>query len=97
MDRAGIDVEPVVPESMLATMRRADLVVLEADACSADLVVASIGSALGAVAAAAADVPVWLVAGRGRRLPVSFVEAIARDGRGSREVFHDVREQGGWP
>jgi hypothetical protein len=87
MDRAGVDVEPVVPESMLATMRRADLVVLEADACSTDLVVASIGSALGAVAAAAADVPVWLVAGRGRRLPVSFVEAIGRGMDADHETF----------
>ena len=77
MDRAGVNVEPVVPEAMLAAIHRADLVVLEADACSTDVVVASIGSGLAAVAAAAADVPVWLVAGRGRRLPVSFVDAIA--------------------
>ena len=35
------------------------------------------GGGLAAVAAAAVDVPVWLVAGRGRRLPAAFVDAIA--------------------
>ena len=34
MDRAGVDVEPVLPEAMLDAMRRVDLVLLEADACS---------------------------------------------------------------
>ena len=87
MDRAGVDVEPVVPEAMLAAMPRADLVVLEADACSTDVVVTSIGSGLAAVAAAAADVPVWLVAGLGRRLPGSYVEAIARTMDADHESF----------
>ena len=36
------------------------------------------GTGLAAVAAAAVGVPVWLIAGRGRRLPVPFVEAIGR-------------------
>jgi hypothetical protein len=77
MDRAGVDVEPIAPESTLATCRRADLVLLEAGACSIEDVVASMGSGLTAVAAAASGVPVWLVAGVGRRLPEAFVEAIA--------------------
>ena len=87
MDRAGIDVEPLVPEAMLAALRRADLVVLEAEACSTDVVVASIGSGLAAVAAAAADVPVWLVAGRGRRLPGSYVDVIGRTSDADHETF----------
>ena len=78
MDRAGVDVEPVLPEAMLDAMRRVDLVLLEADACSTVTVVAPMGTGLAAVAAAAIGVPVWLVAGRGRRLPVPFVEAIGR-------------------
>ena len=78
MDRAGIDVEPVQPEAMLDATRRVDFVVLEAEACSTDTVVASMGTGLAAVAAAAVGVPVWLIAGRGRRLPVPFVEAIGR-------------------
>jgi hypothetical protein len=77
MDRAGVDVEPIAPEALLAAVRRADSVLLEADACSTDEVVASIGSGLAAVAAAAVGVPVWLVAGVGRRLPAAFVEVIA--------------------
>jgi hypothetical protein len=77
MDRAGVDVEPIAPESTLAACRRADLVLLEADACSTDEVVASMGSGLTAVAAAASGVPAWLVAGVGRRLPAAYVEAIA--------------------
>ena len=77
MDRAGVEVEPVSPESMLDASGRADLVLLEADACSTDLVVAPMGGGLAAVAARAVDVPVWLVAGVGRRLPTTFVEAIA--------------------
>ncbi len=76
MDRAGVDVEPVAPEAMLAACGRADLVLVEADACSTDDVVASMGSGLAAVAASAVDVPVWLVAGRGRRLPAAYVDAI---------------------
>ena len=87
MDRAGVDVEPVLPEATLATMRRVDIVLLEAEACSTDAVVAPMGSGLAAVAAAAVGVPVWLVAGRGRRLPVLFVEAITRGLRGDSETF----------
>jgi hypothetical protein len=77
MDRAGVEVEPVASEAMLAACGRADLVLLEAEACSTDQVVASLGSGLAAVAASAAGVPVWLVAGRGRRLPAAYVEVIS--------------------
>ena len=87
MDRAGVAVEPVRPEAMLATMRRADIVLLEAEACSTDVVVASMGSGLAAVAAADVDVPVWLVAGRGRRLPCSYVDAIGRAAGTEHETF----------
>jgi hypothetical protein len=76
MDRAGVDVEPIAPEAMLHACGRADLLLLEADACSSDDVVSSMGSGLAAVAASAAGVPVWLVAGRGRRLPAAYVDAI---------------------
>jgi hypothetical protein len=50
-------------------------------------VVASVGSGLAAIAASALDVPVWLVAGRGRRLPVVYVDAIGRGLGGESEVF----------
>jgi hypothetical protein len=77
MDRAGVDVEPVAPEAMLAACGRADLVLVEADACSTEDVVASMGSGLAAVAASAVGVPVWLVAGVGRRLPGAYLEVIS--------------------
>jgi hypothetical protein len=87
MDRAGVDVEPIVPEAMLSGLRSVDLLLVEADACSAESVVAPVGSGLAAIAASALDVPVWLVAGRGRRLPVPYVEAIARCRPDRSEVF----------
>jgi hypothetical protein len=87
MDRAGIDVEPIAPEAMLSGLRSADLLLVEADGCSTASVVGSVGSGLAAIAASAVDVPVWLVAGRGRRLPVSYVDAIARSPRDDSEVF----------
>jgi hypothetical protein len=87
MDRAGVDVEPMPPEAMLGGLRRADLLLVEADACSTESVVAPVGSGLGAIAAAAVGVPVWLVAGRGRRLPASYVDAIGRGLGDESEVF----------
>jgi hypothetical protein len=77
LDRSGVVAEVVAPEATLIALRDSDVVLVEAEACSTDVVVASIGSGLAAaVATAAANVPVWLVAGRGRRLPRSYVEAI---------------------
>jgi hypothetical protein len=87
MDRAGVDVAPIAPEAMLGGLRGADLLLVEADACSTESVVASVGSGLAAIAASALDVPVWLVAGRGRRLPVVYVDAIGRRLGGESEVF----------
>ena len=90
MDRAGVEVEPVVPEAMLAACRRADLVLVEADACSTESSSRRWASGLAAVAASAVDVPVWLVAGRGRRLPAPYVEAIAAAWTPSSSVLHDA-------
>jgi hypothetical protein len=86
MDRADVPVEAVAAEAMLSALRRTDLLLVEADACSVASVVATVGSGLAAVAAAAVDVPVWLVAGRGRRLPAAYVDAIGRLATGS-ETF----------
>src|SRR5262245_27040952 len=87
MDRAGIDVEPIAPEAMLGGLRSADLLLVEADACSTDSVIASVGSGLAAIAASALDVPVWLVAGTGRRLPIPYVDPIVRCRREDAEGF----------
>ena len=87
MDRAGVDVEPVAPEAMLSGLRGADLLLVEADACSTESVVASVASGLAAIAASALDMPVWLVAGRGRRLPMPYVDAIKRSLPADAEIF----------
>jgi hypothetical protein len=76
LDRGDVDSSLVAPEAMLPAIRRADLVLVEAEACSQDLVMATTGSGLAAIAAAHAGTPVWLVAGRGRRLPGRYVDAI---------------------
>ncbi len=78
LDRSDVDAVVVPPESLLATMARADLVLVEADACTSSSAVCSIGSGLASAAAIAADTPIWMVAGRGRRLPAAYVDAIAR-------------------
>ena len=87
MDRAGVDVEPILPEAMLSGLRSADLLLVEADACCTESVVASVGSGLAAIAASAIEVPVWLVAGTGRRLPVHYVDVITRGSRPDSEAF----------
>ena len=65
-------------ESALAAIGSADVVLVEADACSPDQVVASMGSGLAVALAATTHTPVWLVAGRGRRLPEPYRVAMER-------------------
>jgi hypothetical protein len=77
LDRAGVVTDVVPPDATLAAVRAADTVLVEADACSSDTVVTQIGSGLAAVAASAAGTPLWLVAGRGRRLPAGYVATIS--------------------
>jgi hypothetical protein len=77
LDRTGVIADVVAPEATLAAARAADVVLVEAAACSTETVVAPIGTGLAAVAAAAAGTPLWLVTGRGRRLPSAYVAAIA--------------------
>ena len=52
------------------------MVLVEADAVAADRAVVPIGSAVLAASGVLAGTPVWLVAGRGRRLPAAMVAAI---------------------
>jgi hypothetical protein len=51
-------------------------VLIEAEALDAGQVVAPIGSAVLAAVAGAAGRPLWLVAGRGRRLPSALLAAM---------------------
>ncbi len=93
LERADVPYEPVQPEALARAVGAADLVLLEAVAVSDVRTVAPIGSAAAAAVAWSLDVPVWLVAGLGRRLPDPYVSAIAdRLSAGSEpwELDHDV-------
>jgi hypothetical protein len=76
LDRSDVSSELVPAEAILLAARHADLVLLETDACASSGAVGAVGSGLAAVAARSCGTPVWLVAGRGRRLPAPFVDAI---------------------
>jgi len=77
LDRHDVSCHVVPAEAMLAAVSAADVVVIEAEACTAESAVIAVGSQLAAVAAQRSRTPVWLVAGRGRRLPEAFVTAIS--------------------
>lgn len=66
---AGVDAEDVPDAGLGAAVAGADLVVLEAAAVGPRAFVAAPGSRAAAAVARSAGVPVWLVAGVGRRLP----------------------------
>jgi hypothetical protein len=76
LERFDVPSEAVQPEALARAIGVADLVLLEAVAVSQECAVAQIGSAAAAAVARTADVPVWLVAGLGRRLPDPFVTTI---------------------
>ncbi|QQS25570.1 MAG: hypothetical protein IPM43_04130 [Actinomycetota bacterium] len=67
--RADVDVEEVPAEGAGAAAVQADLVLVEAFAAGGGEALCSIGARGVAAAAYCAEVPVWLVAGRARRLP----------------------------
>ncbi len=76
LERHDVACELVQAEAIGRAVPAADVVIVEAHAVSIDRVVAPIGSAAVAAVAAACGVPVWLVAGVGRRLPRELVAAI---------------------
>ena len=74
---AGVDASDVPVSGLGAAAAAADLVVLEASALGARSFVAVAGSRAAAAVASHASVPVWVVAGRGRRLPEPLFAALA--------------------
>jgi len=76
LERAEVSCEIVPAEAAAAAIRGADLAIVEAEAVGATRAVAPIGSCVLAAVARAASVPVWLVAGRGRRLPEAMVDSM---------------------
>lgn len=69
LQRSDVGAEIVSPAGIGAAAAAADLVLVEASAIGSDGVLAPTGSRAAAAAAYCAEVPVWLVAGVGRRLP----------------------------
>ena len=81
LQRADIDAEVVPPGGAAAAAVSADLVLIEAMATGPDDTLVASSSRAAASVAYCSEVPVWLVAGRGRRLPVplfaTMVERVA--------------------
>jgi hypothetical protein len=77
LERMEVESELVPMEAAALAAADADVVLVEADALDASRLVAPVGSAVIAAVAGIAGTPVWVVAGRGRRLPSPMLEAIA--------------------
>jgi hypothetical protein len=69
LHRAGVDGEIVPAHGIAAAVGAADLVLVEAMACGAADVLAAPTSRAMASIGYCSEVPVWLIAGHGRRLP----------------------------
>jgi hypothetical protein len=76
LERADVECELVPAEAAAVAAADADVVLIEADAIDATRAVAPIGSTVLAAVAAVVHTPVWVVAGRGRRLPSRMLDAI---------------------
>ena len=77
LQRADIDAEIVPSHGAAAAAIAADLVLVEALATGPDeVLVATSSRAAAAAVAYCGEVPVWLVAGRGRRLPSQLFTAM---------------------
>jgi hypothetical protein len=77
LERQDVECELVPTHAAVLAAAAAAVVLVEADAVGPDRAVVPIGSAVLAASAALAGTPVWLVAGRGRRLPATIVATIA--------------------
>jgi hypothetical protein len=78
MERSGIEVSDVSSAAAGTAAASAEIVLIEASAVSATEALCPVGSRALAAAAYCAEVPVWLVAGVGRRLPDALWQQVAR-------------------
>jgi hypothetical protein len=76
LQRADVDAEVVPAAGMSAAALAADIVLIEALACGPSEALAATGSRALASVAYCSEVPTWLVAGRGRRLPEPLFAAL---------------------
>jgi hypothetical protein len=84
LQRADVDAEIVPAGGLAAAALASDLVVVEALAATETDVLAVTGSRALASVGYCAEVPVWAIVGRGRRLPTALFEAMGQrptDGR----------------
>lgn len=88
LERMGIEAVSVPSETLARAVAGADLVVVDAVAACPTRVLAPVGSSVVAAVAGSVGVPVWVVAGVGRRLPSVFVDAIAA--RDTDEVLDEL-------
>ena len=70
LERSEVTAEVVDPGGLAAAVLSADAVLIEALAASPDEILAAPGSRAAASVAYCAEIPVWVVVGRGRVLPV---------------------------
>lgn len=75
-DRADIAAELVDPSRLSAAVLASDVVLIEATAAGPDAALCPVGSRAAASVAYCSEVPVWLVAGVGRRLPSAMFTAL---------------------
>jgi len=76
LQRNDVEAEIVEPAGIAAAVLASDLVLIEALACSATQALAVQGSLAAAAVAYTAEVPAWLVAGRGRCLPDQVFDVV---------------------
>ena len=78
LQRADVDAEIVPAAGLAAAVLASDLVVVEALAATETDLLAIAGSRALASVGYCAEVPVWAVVGRGRRLPAALFEAMGQ-------------------
>jgi len=78
LERLDVDAVDIPVSGLAPGVASADLVLLDAYAIGPDTAIVDPGSWPAAAVARAAEVPVWLVAGRGRGLPAGLWPALVR-------------------
>lgn len=76
LERADVEVCSISFSSSASMAREVDLVLLEADALDGRRALVELGGGVLAAVAAAAERPIWLVAGRGRSLPGRYLDVM---------------------
>jgi hypothetical protein len=87
LERLDVECELVPTHAAAIAAAAADVVLVEAEATAAERAVVPVGSTVLAATASLAGTPVWLVAGRGRRLPGPVIDVIVERSTPSRDPF----------